>query len=140
MAEYIANAEQTVAANQDVLFTNTAVSSSNNSIIHREGSGLVTLRGITEQCRARFIVTFSANIAAVTTADSISLAIAINGEPVTSTIMISTPGGTEDYNNVGTSIIIDVPQGCCSQISVKSTTTTQDILVKNANLIVERKA
>jgi hypothetical protein len=140
MAEYVANAEQTVAANQDVLFTNTAVSSSNNSIIHREGSGLVTLRGITEQCRARFRVTFSANIAAATTADSISLAIAINGEPVTSTIMTSTPGAIEDYNNVGTSIIIDVPQGCCSQISVKSITTDQDVLVKNANLIVERKA
>lgn len=138
MAEYVADAVQTVAPNQDVLFTNTAVHSSNNSIIHREGSGLVTLRGITEQCRARFKVSFYANIAAATTVGPASLAIAINGEPVTSSKMISTPGAINDYNSISTSIVIDIPQGCCSQVSVKSTTPTQSVLVQNANLVVER--
>ena len=46
MAEYIANALQTVAMNQDVLFTDTAICSKNNSIVHRKGSGLVTLRSV----------------------------------------------------------------------------------------------
>ena len=61
MAEYTATALQTVAANQNVLFTETPVCG-NNSIVHREGSGIITLRGITSQCRARFKVTFGGNI------------------------------------------------------------------------------
>ena len=44
--EITANALQTVAAGSNVVFTNTAVKG-NQCILHREGSGLVTLRGIT---------------------------------------------------------------------------------------------
>ena len=44
--EIIANAVQTVAANQNVYFTD-SVTSGNYSIEHRDGSGLVTLRGVT---------------------------------------------------------------------------------------------
>lgn len=44
--ELTSNAAQTVSAGQDVLFTETAVPG-NTSITHREGSGLVTLRGLT---------------------------------------------------------------------------------------------
>lgn len=51
--EIIANAVQTVPANQNVYFTDTVVSG-NYSIGHRDDSGLVTLRGVTNQCRARF--------------------------------------------------------------------------------------
>lgn len=141
MAEYTATALQTVAANQDVLFTNTAICSSNNSIIHRQGSGIVTLRGITNQCRARFKVTFGANIAipSTETVSPISLAIAINGEPVLSTNMIATPAAVGQFFNVSRSIYIDVPSGCCSQISIKNT-STGPVSVQNANLIVERVA
>ena len=61
--EIIANAVQTVAANQNVYFTD-SVTSGNYSIEHRDGSGLVTLRGVTNtQCRARFRIHFGANIA-----------------------------------------------------------------------------
>jgi hypothetical protein len=45
--ELTAVALQTVASNQNVLFTETAVRG-NCSILHRQGSGLVTLRGITD--------------------------------------------------------------------------------------------
>ena len=61
MAEYIAVTEQTVA-NQNVLFSDVTVCG-NCSIMHRPGSGLVALRGITSQCRARYKVFFSGNIA-----------------------------------------------------------------------------
>lgn len=44
--EIIANAVQTVQANQNVLFTDTVVGCS-NSLLHRTGSGLVTLEGNT---------------------------------------------------------------------------------------------
>lgn len=140
MAEYTANTAQTVNANNNVLLTSTPVKGS-NSIIHREGSGLVTLRGITQQCRARFKVTFGGNIAVPTggTAEAISLAIAINGEPIATTTMIETPAAVNQYNNVASSVYIDVPKRCCAQISVENT-STQAILVQNANLIVDRVA
>lgn len=123
--EITANAAQTVAANQDVLFTDTPVCG-NNSIVHREGSGLVTLRGLTNcQCRARYKIFFAANIAVPTggTAGSISLTIALDGEPISTTSMIATPAAVNQFNNVASAIYVDVPKGCCSQISVKNTST-----------------
>lgn len=138
--ELTANAIQTVPANGNVIFTDTVVCG-NCSIMHREGSGLVTLRGLTNQCRARFRVSFGGNIALPTggTVGPISLAIAINGEPVATTTMVSTPAAVEEFNNVFSAIFIDVPKGCCSQISVRNT-SNQPVNVQNANLIVERVA
>ena len=87
--ELIANAVQNVAAAANIQFTDEVVTGC-NSILHRAGSGLVTLRGITNQCRARFRAFFSGNIAVPTggTVEAISLALAINGEAVASTTMI----------------------------------------------------
>lgn len=138
--ELTANAIQTVAAGSNVIFTDTVVAG-NCSIVHRDDSGLVTLRGITEQCRARFRVSFGGNIAITTggTVGPISLALAINGEPVATTTMISTPAAAEEYNNIFSAIFIDVPRGCCSQISVRNT-SDQAIDVQNTNLIIERVA
>lgn len=138
--ELISNAIQTVASNQNILFTDTVVKG-NCSIVHRDGSGLVTLRGITDQCRARYRVSFGGNVAIPTggTVGPISLALAINGEAVAATTMISTPAAVEEYNNVFSAIFLDVPRGCCFQVSV--TNLTEDpIEVQNANLIVERVA
>jgi hypothetical protein len=140
MAEYTANAVQTVAANQDVLFTNEPING-NCSILHRSGSGLVTLRGITRQNRARFKVTFSGNIAipSTGTAGAISVAIADNGEAIASSTMTSTTSTVAQFNNVSSSVFIDVPIGCCAQISIKNI-SAQAISVQNANLLVERVA
>lgn len=138
--ELTANALQTVGTFRDILFTDTAVGG-NCSIIHREGSGLVTLRGITNQCRARFKVHFGANVGfpADGTVGPINVEISINGEPVESSTMISTPAAVEEFNNISRTLFLDVPAGCCTQISVKNTTATE-IDVQNANLIVERVA
>ena len=141
MMEITANAAQIVAVNQAVLFTETAVPG-NYSMIHREGSGLVGLRGLPNgQLRARFLVEFGANVAVPTdeTVGPVVLAIAINGEPVVTSSMISTPAAVEQYNNVSASLYIDVPIGCCSQISVENAGTIP-VSVQNANLIVERVA
>lgn len=140
MAEYTAVSSQNVAANGNVIFTNTAVRGS-NCIQHREGSGIVTLRGLTNQCRARYFVDFSANIAVPTggTAGAISLAIAISGEPVLSSQMISTPAAVEQFNNVSAGIYVDVPKNCCVSIAVENTSGV-DIDVANANLVVTREA
>ena len=113
--EITANALQTVSAGSNVVFTNTAVSGT-QCMLHREGSGLVTLRGITNQSRARFRVTFGGNVAlpAEATVVPISLAIALNGEPVAETTMISTPTVAGAYNSVSRVLFLDIPSGCCS--------------------------
>ena len=138
--EIIANALQTVQANQNVYFTDTVICG-NGSISHRDDSGLVTLRGVTTQCRARFMVTFGGNIAVPTggTVGPISLAIAIEGEAVPATTMIVTPAAVEQFFNVKSSVFIDVPRGCCTRISVENT-SDEAIVVQNANLIITREA
>ena len=138
--EITANALQTVLANQNVVFTDNVVCGS-ASIMHRAGSGLITLRGITNQCRARFKVSFGGNIAIPTggTVEAISLAISLEGEPIGPTTMIVTPAAVEEFFNVSSNIYVDVPRGCCLSIGVRNT-NTQSILVQNANLIVERVA
>ena len=138
--EIIANAVQTVPANQNVYFTDTVICG-NGSISHRDDSGLVTLRGVTNQCRARFMVTFGGNIAVPTggTVGPISLAIAIEGEAVPATTMIVTPAAIEQFFNVKSSVFIDVPRGCCTSISVQNV-SDEAIVVQNANLIITREA
>lgn len=139
--EIIADLLQTVQLGQNVFFTDT-VTCGNISISHRENSGLVTLRGVTNsQCRARFKVTFGGNVAIPTggTVGPISLAIAIEGEAVPATTMIVTPAAVEQFFNVSASTFIDVPKGCCMTVSVKNT-STEAIEIQNANLIVTREA
>ena len=138
--EIIAVAAQTVAANQNILFTDT-VTCGNCSMAHRDGSGLVTLRGTTNQCRARYKVSFGGNLAIPTTGTvgTISVALALEGEGLGSSTMTVTPAAVEEYFNVFGALFVDVPKNCCMTVSVKNT-STQDILVQNANLIVERVA
>lgn len=140
MAEFISNAVQTIASNQNVLFTDTVIYG-NGCISHRNGSGLVTVKGNTNQCKARYKVFFSGNIAIPTTGtvEAVSLAISLDGEPIASSTMIQTPTVTEAYSNVSTEIIVEAPRGCCETIAVKNT-STQSILVQNANFVVERVA
>jgi hypothetical protein len=138
--ELIANAVQTVETGANIQFTDEAVRGC-NSILHRSGSGLITLRGITNQCRARFKAFFSGNIAIPTggTVEPISLAIALNGEAIASTTMIQTPAAVEEFANVASAVYIDVPAGCCITVSVRNT-SPDAVDVQNANLIIERVA
>ena len=92
---------QEVAENQNVLFTDTVICGG-PSIVHRGGSGLVTLRGLTNQCRAQYKVSFGGNIAIPTdgTVEEISIALTIDGEPLGSTLMIETPAAVEEFWNI----------------------------------------
>lgn len=140
MAEFTAIALQTVAQGDDIAFTETPVNGT-KCIIHRQGSGIVKLRGITNQCRARFLISYSGNIQIPTggTVEAISLAIAIDGEPLQSTRMIVTPAAVENLWNVSTQVYVDVPCNCCVTAVVQNT-STQAIQVQNSNLIVVREA
>ena len=138
--EIIANELQTVLAGANVQFTDTVVPGK-ACTMHRPGSGLVTLRGVTDQCRARYKISFGGNIAVPTggTIGAISLAIAIDGEAIASTTMTVTPAAVEEFFNVFGAVYLDIPRGCCSQISVRNI-NAQAIEVQNANLIIERVA
>ena len=138
-ARYTSIAPQTVASLQNVLFTDTTCSG-NCSILHRSGSGIVTLRGLTNgQCRARFRISFGGNIAIPTggIVGPISIAIAVGGEADASTIMTVTPAAVGDLWNVASSTYVDVPAGCCTQVSVKNV-TADPITVQNVNFEIER--
>ena len=132
---------QTVAAGQNVLFTETPVGCSRGYVMHRAGSGVVTLRGITNQCRARYRVSFGANLAVPTgdTAGAISVALSLDGEPMASATATVTPAAVNEYFNVYASVFVEVPRGCCATVSVENI-SAQAINVANPNLIVERVA
>lgn len=140
MAEFTNSTIVTVAAGQNLPLTETAVKCG-SCITHREGAGIVTLRGLTNQCRARYKVSFGANIAipAGGTVAPISIALAIAGEPLNSATAIVTPATVGEYFNVFTAAFIDVPRGCCITIAVENT-STQAISIANSNLIAERVA
>lgn len=144
MAEYTSNALQTVNLGQNILFTESPIPCTKGYVIHREGSGILTLRGIVNNCNgcfARYKVSFGANIAIPEggTVEPISLALAIDGEPIPTSSMIVTPAAAEEFWNVYASVFITVPRGCCYTVAVENT-STQAIDVQNANLIVERTA
>ena len=136
------NAIQTLAQGQNVIFTDTVVPG-NPAIMHREGSGLVKLRGLTScQCRARFKVFFSANIAIPeggNVPDAIVLAITVDGEPIAVTRMAAVPADVNNYFNVSTGTYIDVLAGCCSTVGIVNAEAAT-LNVANANLIIERVA
>ena len=99
------------------------------------------LRGLTNNCKARFLVSFSGNIQIPTggTVEAISVAIAVDGEPLQSTRMIVTPAALENMWNVSSQVYVDAPRGCCVSVAVENT-STQSIEVANANLIAVRQA
>ena len=158
-AEFLRNDVQTVNPNQQVLLT-TSIGCNKGYVYHRPESGIVTLRGIVNcpnACFATYQVTFNGNIALPdgATVGPISVAIAIDGEPILTSRAIVTPAATatdpptqENFFNVTSTAIIKVPRGCCFNVSVENTsesatpatTSAPAILVQNANLVVDRIA
>lgn len=140
MAEFTNVELQTVALNGNVIFDETPICPT-KCITHREGSGIVRLNGAYGNGRARFLVAFSGNIQIPTggTVEEISVAIAVDGEPLLATQMIVTPAAVENFFNVSAQTYIDVPCNCCVTVAVENT-SEQAIEVQNANLIVVRTA
>lgn len=158
MAEFTYNPVQLVQPNQPVVL-NTSIGCSKGYVLHRDESGIVTLRGVVNNpcgCFARYQVTFNGNIAVPEDGEvgPIALAIAIAGEPIQTSRAIVTPAApadappsTNNYFNVTSTAIIDVPKTCCVNISVENVTQPVDpttpatpINVQNANLVITRIA
>lgn len=140
MAEFTEIPVQTVAVGQNVLFTETPVTPE-KCIWHREGSGLISLRGlVNNSCKkARFLVHFEGNLAIPTgqAVGEISVAIAIDGEPLEASRARATLGAVEAFFNASTTAFIEVPAGCCLTVSIENTSAIP-IEVENANIIITR--
>ena len=150
MAEYLANALQNVSLNAPVLFT-ASIPCNKGYVYHEDETGIFILKGITNNCFARYQVTFNGNIAVPEEGEvtPISLAIAVNGEPRTTSEAIFTPQAVDEFGNVTSTAIITVPKGCCFSMSVRyvdatvnniAVDPTPTIEVQNANLVITRVA
>ncbi len=151
MAEYVYNPVQLVQPNQNVLLQN-SIPCNRGYVYHRDGSGILTLRGIVNNACgsfARYQVTFNANIAVPTdgTTGPIAVSLALDGEQIQTSRAIVTPAAVDEYFNVTSTAIITIPRGCCFNISVENAsfgatpaTAATAINVQNANLTVTRIA
>ena len=146
MAEFSANAIQTVNPGESIVFTETPVPCARGFVRHRDDSGNFLLSGWVPSracgCRAKsadYLVDFGANIAIPTggTVEPISVSITLDGATIGSSNMIVTPAAVEQYFNVSRAINAQVWRGCCETVTVRNT-STQPILVQNANIIFSR--
>lgn len=150
MAEYLANAEQAVALNAPVLFT-ASIPCTKGYVYHEDETGIFILRGCTNNCFARYSITYNGNISIPTggAVTPIAIAISVNGEPRPTSTAIFTPAAVDEYGNVTSTAIITVPRGCCFSVSVRyidatvadpAVTPTPSINVQNSNLVINRIA
>lgn len=150
MAEYIEVSEQAVALNNPVIF-NSSIPCTKGCVFFEDGTGVFILKGKTNNCFARYQITYNGNISvpeggAVT---AIGLAISVNGESRPSSLAIFTPQAVEEYGNVTTTALVTVPKGCCFSMSIRyvdattsdpAVTPTPTITVANSNLVINRVA
>lgn len=151
MAEFTYNDVQTVQPGAAALL-DTAIGCNRGYVLHRPGSGILTLRGIVNNacCRfARYRCAFDGNIAVPTgtAVGEIQLALAIDGEVVPTSIAAATPAAVGNYWNVSGFAIVDVPAGCCYTISVEnaseaasSAVSAPAVNLRNLNVEITRIA
>lgn len=151
MALYVYNEQQTIAPAGNALLID-SISCPNGYVLHQNGFGLLTLRGITKNCQpfARYEIIANGNMAIPTggTVEAIALAIALNGEEIQTSKAIVTPAAVENFFNFTCSTIVTVAKGCCPTVAVKNvlpgiegaTETAQPIIVQNLNVNVKRTA
>lgn len=150
MAEYLGTQAQLVSLNQPIEFS-ASIPCTKGYVYHEDGTGIFTLRGITNNCFARYQLTYNGNIAVPEGGEvtPIAVAIAVQGEPRLSSKAIFTPQAVDEFGNVTSTAIITVPRGCCFTVSVRYVdATTEDIAVDptptinvaNSNLVITRIA
>jgi hypothetical protein len=151
MAEYLTrDSVESVALNQAIPFID-SIPCNKGYVFHQSSTGIFVLRGITQNCFARYNVEFTGNIAipeggAVT---PIATAIVVSGEERTGSRSIFTPAAVDEYGNVTSRATVDVPRGCCFTVSVEyvngtvndpATVPTPIINVIDGSLSISRTA
>ena len=149
MAEYIEIPVQEVSLNNALVFT-ASIPCTKGYIYHENGTGNFTLRGVTNNCFARYQLVWNGNVQIPTggTVTPIGICLSVNGETRPSSLAIATPAAVEEYTNLTSTAIVTVPKGCCFNVSVRyvsgvtdgTTTPTPTIDVANSNLVISRIA
>lgn len=128
MAEYLTRDQvESVALNGAIPFID-SIPCNRGNVFHQNGTGILVLRGKTNNCFARYILEFTGNIAipeggAVT---PIATAIVVTGEERIGSRSIFTPAAVDEYGNVTSRATVDVPKGCCFTVSVEYVNGTVD--------------
>jgi hypothetical protein len=151
MAEYLTRDEVVSAAlNTPIPFID-SIPCTRGYIFHQNGTGIFVLRGITNNCFARYEVVFTGNIAipeggAVT---PIATAVVVSGEQREGSRSILTPAAVDEYGNVVSRATVDVPRGCCFTVSIEpvngtvndpATTPTPLINIIDGSVSIRRTA
>lgn len=147
LAEYIENGLQTINLGSSITF-NSSIPCTRGFVFHEDGSGIFILKGITNNCFARYEVTFNGNISTSGDLTPIAVAITENGEVRQESLAIFTPQAVDEFGNVTSTCTITVPKGCCFTVAVRyvsgitdgETTPTPTINVQNASLRISRTA
>lgn len=150
MAEYLTrDSVEIVSLNTPISFLD-SIPCPNGNVYHQSGSGIFILKGKTNNCFARYEVEFTGNIAIPTggAVSPIAVAITVNGEQRLGSRSIYTPAAVDEYGNVTSRVMIDVPRGCCFTVSAEyvsgvvdgTTTPTPSINVIDGSISINRKA
>lgn len=145
--EYSFPLEQSIAQGSNIAFLNGSRCCKKGIILHNDASGVFRIKGITKNgcCRALYKVNFTANVAVAEAADGgvlepISVSLVQNGEVLNNAVAIVTPAAIGDFWNISINTLLEIPCGCCDQISIRNTSETTAIDVTNANIIIDRIA
>lgn len=131
MAEYLTrDTVESVALNSPIPFIN-SISCQKGYVFHQSGTGIFVLRGIVNNpqgCFARYTVEFTGNIAIPTggAVTPIATAIVVSGESRDGSRSIFTPAAVDQYGNVTSRAVVDVPRGCCFTVAVEYVNGTVD--------------
>jgi len=151
MAEYLTrDTVESVALNQAIPFID-SIPCNKGNVFHQSGTGIFVLRGITNNCFARYNVVFTGNIAVPEggTVTPIATAIVVSGEERVGSRSIFTPAAVDEYGNVTSRATVDVPKGCCFTVAVEyvngtvndpATVPTPSINVIDGSLSITRTA
>lgn len=141
MAEYSANAVQTVQPGGFAVFTATVASCDMGLIQHEDDTPLFSLSGWRSNnnnccCRRNrsvlYDTTVNMNVALAegATVAPISVVLAVGGVAYPLSEMDSTPAAVQEFNHIGTELSLPILNGCCQYVAVQNT-STQPIDIKN---------
>ena len=139
MAEYLVLPGVQTVANATPTPMNASIPCRKGYIIHEDGTGIFILRGITQNCSAKYLVRWNANIAVPEggTVGPIAMAIVLNGEPIFATRAIATPTAVDQYFNISVEKEVIVPKGCCFNIAVEPVTAYNDTTAPAAAINIQ---
>ena len=149
MAEYTNVDNQLVALNNPLVFT-ASIPCTKGYVFHENNTGNFTLRGVTNNCFARYQIVWNGNVQIPEggAISPIGIAVTINGEVRPSSLAIYTPTAVETLGNLTSTAIVTVPKNCCFNLSVRyvsgvtdgTTSPTPTVEVSNSNLTITRIA